>query len=214
MPSIAASVALAIIVAGAVIGIVGVSRPSASISHQPVTLVDSQIAVDPNDYATQSLTMTTGQTIQVAMRIDNQTIFTFDIMNQTQYDVWYNCAPRCHQPLLGGSGTFYQQASERAPALANATVSPSSPYMVQFTAPSNATYFFVLDNSVGPTWADYLNQNASGSTVGQLMVTSMQAITDHAVNWLLVGLGSVVILVGGAIATWSPHPKRKSPERT
>jgi len=214
MPSRTAGVALAIIVAGLVVGVVGISRPSTSVSQQPVTLVSSAITVDPNDYATQSLVMTTGQEIQVAMGISNQTIFSFDIMNQTQYDVWYNCAPRCHQPLLGGNGTYYQQASERVPALVNATVSPSSPYMAQFTAPSNATYFFVLDNSVGQTWADYLNQNATGSTVGQLTVTSMRAVTAYAVNLLFVGLGSVVILAGGAIATWFPHPKRKSPERT
>ncbi len=182
----------------------------ASVSQQRVTLINTAITVDPNDYATQSLIMAAGQTIQIALRIDNQTIFTFDVMNQTQYDVWYKCAPRCHQPLLGGNGTYYQQANEKTPVLVNATVSPSSLYMAQFTAPSNATYCFVLDNSVGPTWANYLNQDASGSTMGQLSLTSQQAVTDYAVNWLFVGLGSVVILVGGAIATWLPHPGRKS----
>jgi len=164
--------------------------------------------VDPNDYATQSLVMTTGQTIQVSLRIDNQTIFTFDVMNQTQYDVWYNCAPRCHQPLLGGNGAYYQQAKERTPTLVNATVSPSSPYLAQFAAPSNATYYFVLDNSIGPAWANYLNQDASNSTIGQLTLTSMQAVTDYAVNWSFIGLGAVVILAGGAIATWWPRPER------
>ena len=198
---------------GVAIGALGVARPLASVSQQPVTLINAAITVDPNDYATQSLMMTTGQTVQVALRIDNQTIFTFDIMNQTQYDVWYNCAPRCHQPLLGGNGTYYQQANERTPTLVNATVSPSSPYAEQFSVPSNATYYFVLDNSVGLTWANYLNQDATGSTVGQLTLTSTQAVTDYAVNWLLVGLGSVVILVGGAIATWLPHPTRKISEK-
>jgi hypothetical protein len=203
-----AGVGLAIIVVGVAIGIIGVARPLASVLQQPVTLVNAAITVDPNDYATQSLMMTTGQTIQVALRIDNLTIFTFDIMNQTQYDVWYNCAPRCHQPLLGGNGSYYQQANERTPTLVNATVSPSSPYLAQFTAPSDATYYLVLDNSIGPTWANYLNQDATNSTMGQLTLTSMQAVTDYGVNWPVIGLGAMVILAGGAIETWWPRPKR------
>ncbi|HXW95004.1 MAG TPA: hypothetical protein VEJ19_04795 [Nitrososphaerales archaeon] len=207
-----AVIGLAVFVVGVVIGAVGVATPLATASQQPATLINAAITVDPNDYATQSLIMTAGQSAQVALRIENQTIFTFDIMNQTQYDIWYSCAPRCHQPLLGGNGTYYEQANEKTPTLVNATVSPSSPYMALFVVPSNATYYFVLDNSVGPTWADYLNQDASGSTVGQLTLTSTQAGTDYSINWLLVGLGSVVILVGGGIATWSLHPKRKPSE--
>ena len=201
-------IGLAVLVAGVVIGAIGVATPLASASQQPATLINAAITVDPNDYATQSLIMTAGQQVQVGMRIDNQTIFTLDIMNQTQYDVWYNCAPRCHQPLLGGNGTYYEQANEKTPTLVNATVSPSSLYSAQFTVPSNATYYFVLDNSVGPAWVNYLNQNASGSTMGQLTLTSTQVVTGYAVNWPLVGLGSVVALVGGAIATWLPYPKR------
>jgi len=203
-----AGVVLTIFVAGVAIGIVGISRPLASVTQQPVTLVDAVFTVDPNDYATQSLVMTTGQRIQVAVSINNQTIFTFDVMNQTQYDVWYNCAPRCHQPLLGVNGTYYQQANEKTPTLMNATVSLSSPYSAQFTAPSNATYYLVLDNSIGLTWANYVNQDASGSTMGRLTVTSTQAVTDYAVNWPLVGLGSAVVLAGGVMATWLPHPRR------
>ena len=207
MTSKIASVGLAILVAGVVIGIIGVTRPIASTSQQPVTLINTAITVDPNDYATQSLVMATGQTVQVALSVDNETIFTFDIMNQTQYDVWYNCASRCHQPQLGGSGTYYQQASERIPTQVNVTVSPSSPCLVKFTAPSDATYYFVLDNSIGPTWANYLNQNASGSTTGQLTLTSAQTVTNYADNWPYVGLGAVVTLAGGAITTWWPRPK-------
>ena len=212
MSSRIAGAGLVILLVGVAIGVIGVATPLASASQQPATLFKASITVDPNDYATQSLMMMAGQTVQVALRIDNQTIFTFDIMNQTQYDIWYNCAPRCHQPLLSGNGTYYQQANERTPTLLNATVSPSSPYFAQFAAPSNATYYFVLDNSVGPVWMNYLNQDASGSTIGQLTLTSMQAVTDYAINWLYVGFGCVVILVGGAIMTWLPHPRRKSSE--
>lgn len=208
MASRIAIVGLAILVSGTIIGIVGVVMPTASTSQQPVALINTGVTVDPNDYATQSLVMIRGQTVQIALSIDNQTIFSFDVMNQTQYDVWYNCAPRCHQPLLGGNGTYYQQANEVTPTQVNVTVSPASPFTASFTAPSNATYYFVLDNSVGPTWTTYLNQNASGSMMGQLTLTSTQAVKDYAVNWSLVGLGGVVTLVGGAIATWLPHPKR------
>jgi len=212
MASRIAIVGLAILVSGTMIGMVGVATPAASTSQQPVALVKTEVTLDPNDYATQSLVMTSGKTVQIALSIDNRTIFTFDVMNQTQYDVWYNCAPRCHQPLLGGNGKYYQQANEVTPTQVNVTVSPASPFTASFTAPSNATYYFVLDNSVGPTWADYLNQNATGSTMGQLTLTSSQAVTDFAVNWEFVGLGSAAILVGGAIATWLPHPELKSSE--
>jgi len=210
MPSRIAVVALAVLVAGVVIGVVGASRPSASVSQHAVTLVEASVTVDPNDYATQSLVMSAGQAIQVSVGISNYTIFTFDVMNQTQYDVWYDCAPRCHQPLLGGTGTYYQQASETTPTLVNATISPSSPYSAQFTAPSNATYYFVLDNSIGPTWSSYLGQNASGSTVGQLTITAMRDVTEYAVNWPFVGLGSAIILASGAVATWPPRSMRRS----
>jgi len=208
MPSKFRSAGLALLIVGAAIGILGAARPVASVSDQPFTLISTPVTVDPNDYATQSLVMTAGQTVQVALRIDNQTIFTFDVMNQTQYDVWYDCAPRCHQPLLGGNGTYYQQADERTPTQVNVSISPSAPYSAQFKAPSNATYYFVLDNSVGPTWASYLNQNASGSTTGQLTLTSTEPVADYSANWWLVGLGAVVTLAGGGIATWWPRSNR------
>jgi len=214
MASRIAVVGLAILVLGAMTGLVGVALPTASTSQKLVALISTGVTVDPNDYATQSLVMTRGQTVQIALDIDNQTIFTFDVMNQTQYDVWYNCAPRCHQPLLGGNDTYYQQANEVTPTQLNVTVSPAAPFTASFEAPSNATYYFVLDNSVGPTWATYLNQNASGSTMGQLTLTSTQAVTDYAVNWTFIGLGAVVILAGGTIATWWPRPKGTQRDET
>jgi hypothetical protein len=214
MPPKIAILGLVILAAGAVIGIIGASNPVTSTSEKPVALINGAVTVDPNDYATQSLVMTMGQSVQIALKIDNQTIFTFDVMNQTQYDVWYDCAPRCHQPLLGGNGTYYQQAKERVPTQVNVTVSPLSPYFAQFTAPTNATYYFVLDNSIGPTWASYLNQDASWSVTGQLVLTSMQAVTNYAVNWPYIGLGAAVTLAGGAIATWWPHPKHMRRDKT
>jgi len=207
MPSRVATFGLLILVAGFVTAAVGAATPAASATKQPVTLVSTPVIVGPNDYASQSLALSAGQPLHVGLSIDNMTIFTFDIMNQTQYAVWYGCAPRCHQPLLGGTGTFYQQAKERTPTLLNATVSPSAPLSAQFTAPSNATYYFVLDSSVGPTWSAYLGQNASGYTTGNLTLTTVLWVTGYAVNWPLVGLGSVVTLAGGAVATWWPRPR-------
>jgi len=207
MPSRVKSVGLAILVVGFVVGAIGAAAPEASVSEQSAVLVNTPVIVGPNDYASQSLILTSGQSLHVALSIDNETIFTFDIMNQTQYAIWYGCAPRCHQPLLGGNGTFYQQAKERTPTLLNVTVSPSTPLSAQFTAPSNATYYFVLDSSVGPAWNSYLRQDASGYTTGNLTLTSMLPVTDYAVNWPLVILGSAVMLAGGAIATWWPRPE-------
>jgi len=114
---------------------------------------------------------------------------------------------------LGGNGTYYQQAGEKTATLVNATVSPSSPYTAQFVVPSNATYYFVLDNSIGPTWSSYLNQNASGSTVGQLALTSTQTMKEYEANWSIVGFGGATVLVGGGIATWLPRPNRAPSEK-
>lgn len=185
--------------------------PVASTSQQNYALLDTSIRVDPNGYASQNLVMTKGQTVQVALSIDNQTMFTFDIMNQHQYYVYYGCAPVCAQPLLGGSGTYYQQAGETTPTLLNQTVSPSAAYQGAFTAPSDGTYYFVFDNSIGPSWDTYVNTSASGFTTGHFTLTSSQSVTSYAVNWTLVGFGAVLLLVGGAVATatWETRPKSK-----
>ena len=202
-----ASIGLVLLIAGAVLGVLGVASPTATTSPQRVKLLDTPITVSPNDYMSRSLELSGGQTVRVTLSIDNQTVFTFDIMNQTQYGVWYNCAPRCHQPLLGGSGAYYEQADEWTPVLMNVTVSPSSPYSGMFTAPSNATYYLVLDNSVGPTWASYLDQNASGPTVGQLSLETQVAATTYAIDWLVIGPGAAITLAGGVIATWAQRPR-------
>jgi len=214
MASKAVYAGLVILVVGAAVGVLGAANPVATLSQGRVALIDTPVTVGPNDYATQSLEMTAGQSLQVSLRIDNRTTFSFEIMNQTQYDAWYDCAPRCHQPLLGGSGTYYQQAKEETPTQLNVTVSPSSPYAGQFTAPSNATYYFVLDNSIGPTWTTYLDQDANGSTTGQIALTSTQPVTDYSVNWSIVGLGSALMLAGGAMATWLARPGRALGDKT
>lgn len=195
------------------LGILGATTPISHASQQTVSLVNTPLGVDPNDYATQNLQMITGQSVNVYLSIDNQSVlFSFDIMNQTQYYIWYGCAPECHQPLLGGNGTYYERANETTPYLINETVSPSSPYSASFTAPSNGTYYFVFDNSIGSSWSTYINHNASGYTVGRFELTESKSVHVSSANWPLLGLGSVVMLGGGAIPAifWE---KKKSARR-
>ncbi len=212
MVSKSALVGLLILVLGLVVGLAGAVTPVASTSQQSYPLLDTSIRVDPNGYASQNLAMTNGQTVQVNLSIDNQTMFTFDIMNQKQYYVYYGCAPLCAQPLLGGSGTYNEQAGETNPTLLNVTVSPSTPYQGSFTAPADGTYYFVLDNSIGPSWSTYVNANAPGFTTGHFTITATQPVTSYSVNWTLVGLGAAVLLIGGAVATatWESKPKSKA----
>ncbi len=211
MASKTALVGVLILVLGLVVGLAGAVTPVASTSQQAYSLQDTSIRVDPNGYASQNLVMTKGEAVQVSLSIDNQTMFTFDIMNQKQYYAYWACAPLCAQPLLGGNGTYYQQAGQANPTFLNATVSPSAPYTASFTAPADGTYYFVFDNSIGPSWDTYVNQSASGFTTGHFTLTASQQITTYAVNWTLVGIGAVILLVGGAIATatWESRAKPK-----
>jgi len=186
---------------GTVIGVLGSTTPVTAMSQQSVQVINAPITVAANDYATQNLAMAKGQVASVALTIENKTIFTLDIMNKSQFYVYSGCAPECAQPLLGGTGTYYQQAGEADPTELNVTISASSPYSGTFTAPANGTYYFVLDNTIGPTWANYVHQNVSGPTVGTFTLTTTQAVETYAVNWPIVGSGAVVILFGGTLAT-------------
>jgi hypothetical protein len=201
LPSKLSYVGLAILVIGALVAIVGAVTPVSKISEDSVTLINTAFSVDPNDYATQNLQMTGGQSVSIALSIKNQSIFTFDIMNQTQYYVWYGCAPKCHQPLLGGQGTYFEQANETTPYLVNVTVTPSSPYAGNFSAPFNGTYYFVFDNSIGSSWSSYLNRNASGNTVGNFALSTVEPGKNYSVNWIFVSAGSALMLAGGSFST-------------
>jgi hypothetical protein len=197
----ASYIGLVILMIGIAVGVVGALSPMSSFKQQPVTLINTPVSVDPNDYATQSLQMTQGQNLQIKVSISNQTDFFFYVMNQTQYYVWYGCAPQCHQPLLGGQGTFSEQANETTPDFVNATVTPAAPYNGTFTAPVNGTFYFVFDNSVGPSWGTYTNHNATGNAVANFLLSSVQPVKSYSVNWLLVGAGSAAMLLGGTVST-------------
>lgn len=212
MVSTSIFIGLGLLALGAAIGFFGAATPIASASQQTIPLINTVIVVAPNDYSTQSLQLAKGETVQLSLSIENQTIFTFDIMNQSQFYIYNNCAPKCVQPFLGGTGSYYQQAGEAEPSQVNVSISPLSPYSKQFTAPANGTYYFVFDNSIGPSWSSYSDQNASGATVGQFSLSSIRAVTTSSVNWAMVGLGAVVTISGGgaASASWGTRPKMKA----
>jgi len=205
-------IGLGILVLGAIIGFLGAATPITSASQQTTSLINTVIVIAPNDYSTQSLQLAKGETVQLTLSIENQTIFTFDIMNQSQFYIYNNCAPKCAQPLLGGVGSYYQQAGEVEPTQANFSVSPSSPYSGQFKAPANGTYYFVFDNSIGPSWRSYSEHNATGATIGQFSLSSIRSVTNSSVNWAMVGLGAVITISGGgaASATFGTRPKTKA----
>ena len=80
MISKASSLGFALLLLGIVVGIFGAITPVSSSSQQSIRLVDTPLGVDPNDYATQNLQMVKGQTVNVNLSIDNQSVmFTFDI---------------------------------------------------------------------------------------------------------------------------------------
>ena len=160
-------VGLALLLVGSVVGFFGAATPFASTSQKTIPLLNTTFSVPPNDYATQSLELTQGKIVHVAFGIDNQTMFTFDIMNESQYYIYYNCAPECAQPLLGGNGTYYQQAGEADPTQLNATVSPSSPYSGDFRALTNGTYYFVFDNTIGPDLGELRESERDGPHLRQ-----------------------------------------------
>ena len=200
---------MALLGLGTVIGFLGAVTPLKITSQQNVNLINTPISVAPNDYATQSLEMTRGETVHVTLSIENQTIFTFDIFNQSQYYIYYDCAPMCAQPQLGGNGSFSEQAGELTPYQLNVTITPSTPYSGEFTAPTNGTYYFLFDNTIGPSWSSYVNQNATGPTDGQFSLSTTSVINGNSVNWKMLGLGSAMTLAGGIAATmlWGTKSK-------
>jgi hypothetical protein len=196
---------------GLAVAIFGAISPVGTHLTQSITLVNTPVGVDPNDYATQNLQMIAGQTIGIDLSIQNQSlIFSFDIMNQTQYYVWYGCAPECHQPLLGGSGNYSQQANERKAYLTNATVSLDSPFNSSFTAPSNGTYYFVFDNSVGSSWSTYVNRDAIGYAVGNFKLTEVESGVVDSPNWMILILGALLMLIAGIVCAICWKPTRRA----
>lgn len=204
MASKIALVGLVILVVGLIIGIIGAASP---VSGAFKPLLSTTFNVDGNGYQSKNLNMSQGQTIQLSVSIANNTLFNFYIMNQTNYYAFYGCAPACHAaPNVTNYGPVPPQ-NLSAPYV-NATVSPSSTYTTTFTAPAAGTYYFIFDNSEGPNWATYINQNATGPTT----VTFQISQATKALNWAMVGPGVALLIIGGAIATatWEKKQPPKS----
>lgn len=223
-----ALIGLVILVIGLIVGVYGVYTPVSAQKQTTISLLNVQASVDANDYQSKNVILNQGQSIDFQASIQNTTIFYLYIMNQTQYYNYYGCAPLCYQPLLGGSGNFWQQAGESQGAFVNvSTLTPSSAYSGSFTAPAAGTYYFVLDNSFGPTLATYIGSNASTvvcgtsnafacNTVVNLAITTPGTVTTHAANWAVVGIGAALLIIGGAIGTamWTQTTKPKKPATT
>lgn len=222
-----ALIGLVILVVGLIVGIYGVYTPVSAQKASTITLLNVQASVDANDYQSKNVVLNQGETVNYQASIANTTIFYLYIMNQSQYYNFYGCAPFCYQPLLGGNGTFWQQAGESQGALVNiSTLTPSSSKSGSFTAPSDGTYYFVLDNSIGPNMATYIGSNASQvvcgtsnpfacNTVVNLQITTPGTVTSHSANWAVVGIGIALLIIGGAIGTamWgaTAGPRKPAP---
>lgn len=220
-----ALIGLVILVVGLIVGIYGVYSPVSAQKQSTVTLLNTTKLVDANDYASQNIVLDQGQTIQISASITNTTIFGFYIMDQSQYYSFYGCAPWCHTAAnISGVGAVGPQGLTAQVNVTNLT--PSQPYSASFTAPTSNTYYFVLDNSVGPSWATYTGQNASMvacntgnpfacNTQINLQITTPGTVTTHSANWTVVGIGIALLIIGGAIGTamWgsASRPKRPTP---
>ena len=225
-----ALIGFVILVVGLIVGIYGVYTPVSAQKASTITLLNVQASVDANDYQSKNVVLNQGETVNYQASIANTTIFYLYIMNQSQYYNYYGCAPFCYQPLLGGNGTFWQQAGESQGAMVNiSTLTPSSSKSGSFTAPSDGTYYFVLDNSIGPNMATYIGSNASQvvcgtsnpfacNTVVNLQITTPGTVTSHSANWAVVGIGIALLIIGGAIGTamWgaTAGPRKPAPTTT
>jgi hypothetical protein len=217
MASSGVAVGLAILVVGLIIGAYGAHTPVSASSQTSFTLLNTSLKVDPNDYESQNVQLHQGQVVNVEnVSIDNQTLFNFYIMNQSEYYNFYGCAPWCHGAPPGTNASTNGAGNTSVPlaTFLNVTVSPSAPYKDHnFTAPANGTYYFIFDNTEGPSYTTYLYQNATGNTIGQFTLLGYGPSTTHSVNSVFVYSGAALLIIGGAIATalWSSGKTRAKP---
>jgi hypothetical protein len=202
-------IGVVILLLGLSIGLFAFYYPLSSTSTLNSTF-STPVSVDPNDFKSETLSMTKGEVVNYAMQLDNATSIWMYIMNSTQYSIFLKCAPKCAQPLLGGKGTYYEQAGlSRPDYFLNVSISESKPYKSNFTAPTSGTFFFVFDNSIGGNWSSYLGQNATGFKFGTIKMTVFQIATTYAINWDLMIISVVEIILGGVVTTvlWTPRVK-------
>jgi hypothetical protein len=206
------AVGVVLLLIGLIVGVAGVIYPASANSSQSYSLLPSTtFKVDPNDYQSHNVVLTRGSGVSYSLSLSSNTTGIFDlvIMNQSQYYNYYGCAPACHQPLLGGNGTFYQQAGEVTPDLLNNTVTPSAPVSGTFTAPTNGTYYFIFDNTVGNNWTQYTSASGNPAWV-TFSLTAARPVTIYSTNWLFVGPGAILLIVGGAVGSMQGGKKAET----
>jgi len=201
-----------IIASGLAIGLIASYAPVASYSQLSSTFT-TPVSAGPNNYEALHLSMTKGEIASYDAVLDNKSAVRLYIFNTTQLALFDKCAPKCVQPLLGGTGAYYQQAGLSRPDLfLNISVSETKPYSGNFSAPSTGVYYFVFDNSVGGSMSSYLAQNATSFETGSLRMTVFQVAAVYSINWDLVLIGVAEMVFGGVLATvfWQPRlPKIK-----
>lgn len=215
MASAGAIAGIVILVIGLILGVYAVIYPT----HPAV--LSQTLSVDGNDYQSANLNLTSGERAYIHVSISNETIFTFDIMNRTQYYNFYNvCAPFCHTGMnIVGCGCNVTSnpltAVESVVTLANVTVTPSSSATIDFTAPSTGTYYFVYDNTIGPNYSCYIATCLGGLVSPQATYPTVGtfSINGYAINWTFLGAGIALLVIGGLIATvlWSSRRRTLPP---
>jgi hypothetical protein len=201
-----------IIASGLAIGLIAAYAPVASYSLLQSTFT-TPVSAGPNNYESVHLSMTKGETVSFNAVLDNKTAIRFYIFNSSQLALFGKCAPRCIQPLLGGTGSYFQQAGLSRPDLfLNTSVSETKPYSGNFSAPTSGPFYFVFDNSVGGRWSNYVAQNATGFATGSIRMSVFQVEATYVINWELAIIGVAETIFGGILATifWQPNlPKIK-----
>jgi len=202
-----------VLAVGLILGIAGVLYPMSASSSVVYPIVTSQTyKVDGNDYHSQGIALSAGETVRIGVTEQNSTVFNFLVMNTTEYRNYYGCAPACHSLPGAPAGPLA--------SLVNATVSPSKPYNSTFTAPASDTYYFVFDNTVGANYSEYYQCNGPAGicngveATGLFSVSTTRSVTKYSTNWPVVGLGALLLVVGGAIGTFGTGKKQMEPAAT
>lgn len=202
-----------VLAVGLILGIAGVLYPASASSSQVSPIVPSQTyKVDGNDYHSQGIALSAGETVTIGVTEQNSTVFNLLIMNTTQYRNYYGCAPACHSLPGAPAGALA--------SLVNATVSPTKAYDAPLTLPAADTYYFVFDNTVGANYSEYVQCYGPAGicngveATGLFSLSTTSSTTNYSTNWLLVGPGALLLLVGGVIGTFGSGRKQMEPAPT
>jgi hypothetical protein len=213
MVSTTATVGMVILIVGLIVGVYAAYNPVSAQQAVTYTLINSSVKVDPNDYQSKNAALAPGDIVTITASITNQTVVFLYVMNQAQYYTFYGCAPFCRGAPNGsaavGAGAPIGASVPVATLINKTLTSSANPF--NYTIPASGTYYFVLDNTMGTSYTTYVNQSATGNTLGSLSLVNHSTQNTQAVNWTYLAVGVVLLIVGGAIATatWGSKPKPK-----